>query len=40
MPISLSVWNLTDEIDQVISAEIPPVSDDGEDQRYRDLVSA
>ena len=25
----------TNEIDQVISAEIPPVSDDGEDQRYR-----
>ena len=28
----------TDDIDQVISAEVPPATEDGEDQRYRELV--
>ena len=28
----------TDEIDEVISAEVPPESEDSDDQRYHDLV--
>ncbi len=28
----------TDEVDQVISAQVPPVSDNSKNQRYRELV--
>ena len=40
MPILPSMWRArwADDIDQVISAEVPPASDDGEDQWYRELV--